>query len=1845
MRIGVALVLAVLLGGCSGSDAGSPGFGPHAHGGDASVDCIDRDGDGYGDGCAEGSDCDDRDPAVQSGCKRCALPNDGCACAEGSQPVACYLDKSTAEDGIVMCHEGTRYCRDGIWSGCEGVHSYPLPDQGTSSTSLIVNDGGPIRCNDCNVACFRITDTLDPIDGGLDDNGEGVGWHSGGGLTLGTVPDAGMPDAGMEPPMMPVCTPGVGDDPDCDGVPNQFDPYPNERPFATANPTIFLDIPPGGVGTGAIDLDFFINSADVYFLVDQSGSMADERDRLKADLTMGDFIQDATFDCADYDFDFQPNNELKAQGIVGAIRCIIRDTYFGVGLFREIPFYPYVNDSQWDDHVAFANYHDISGNVNSVLAAINRLQTISNRDWPEASMVALHTLLTGNSMYFGTTRRGIPPREDCSSLTWGYPCFRQGAIPIVVMFTDAQFHNGPDNNDFRYNSDYLSITAGTNGRYYPLPATNETFGDPANLGDLTSSYKTFTGDTAAMRADLGSAAFSCLSNSDAPDAVFQFSLTQQRSVKIESTGSQFDTVLGLYAGLPATPTTLTASTNTNEVASSAYDFDNVYNKYVVLPGSTATMAADYQWSDVGCASAGASPDAVFKFKLSQATRLAIDASGSAFDTVLALYSAAPALPPTYTGITNTNEGYLTAHSALDVYNQTKAFSGNTGSMAVDYSAAQIGCNADNGANDAVYSFNLTQPTKVRLSTEGSSYDTVIGLFDNSANPIGNTAVSPTNEIQSSAYNAGTLNGRIFKLTGSTGSMKADIGRTPIGCNSNDYAPDAVFKFSLDLPADVQIDTTGTSWDTVLSLHNSLIDAYTTYVNATNTNEKLSSAQHLGVLNSKEYRLIGASTSSMDADFSASTEATCSSSDSARDAAYSFTLDTDTLVRIDLAGSSFDTTVSLHAAPPADSVSAVPANTNEAYASALDVGPVNGMSFQKTGSTGSMGHDYNVGCTSDSAAKDAVYKFTLSSSTSVQIDTEGSTFDTVLGLYPSTIVAEPDLIDVGTGGSLQAAPNEVGTINNTWRKYKGTTLGAGADWGDSRCSSDGNAEDVYYRFTVTGSASSTRNLSISTSNSSYDTVLIVYKRNSANTSWNYYDCKQDSDATETFTDNFSPGTYLVVVKGDRSYDEGAYELSIKDNSVASSNQLTCDDDGGAIATSSKITRTLSAGTYYVVVSGGSAAASGNYTLRFRDATWWNSYGQIECDDDDGAGNSSLIERQLTAGKYYVIVKGYSYWQSGAYQLRVTDVNPPPEAIPAITCDDDSGGSSQARIVRSGANRLPAGDYWVVLKGDEDYSSGSYTVNIKDINASASGAIIECDDDSGDAGSSVIERNLTAGTYQVIVKGDGPSDEGAYQLSMRDVTNRPYNRITCDDDTGADSASYIEQNLAAGTYYVVLKGAASDQKGAYNLSLRDVTNRPLSSTHCDDNGSTNSTSKIEKTLNAGTYYVALKGKNGTAKGPYQLSIGAGATYSTRYVPPTWSDTLSAIRSSGAHVIPILSCHDDPNYGDDDGDCKQARAQAITLANASDALGENLQPLVFDIDGDGTGLSRTVVNALAELSNYLEMDVQVRVVFDPNPNPGFIVRVHAIDQVGDGCSGLIGVEHQNCVPGASPRFTIEFENPLAAPVPLHPTDPHGGYHFRAELIGDDQFIIDAIPIYIIPEDVVGDMGPEPPEYYEEGQYWQDATSQGCTGNRAPDWRDLSWNADVYRNTTVSFSACTGLVPEELQTCTPHVIASVTGGEDCTTSADCDVGYCDTDIGVCQIARAGTCATNEDCAINAFCDPAVHMCTFTGQPVYIGAPLGGDNFKPHIRMVIDLSATLPFDDPPVVHGWEMTYLCNNVL
>ena len=181
-------------------------------------------------------------------------------------------------------------------------------------------------------------------------------------------------------------------------------------------------------------------------------------------------------------------------------------------------------------------------------------------------MLALNNVVTGSGMYFGTTKRGIPPRIDCPAGTWGYPCFRDSAIPVVILFTDAMMHNGPDNNHYPYTASKLGLTRGTDMQYYPLAATYEDFGSSYNAGDLTSVVKTFTGDTTTMTSSIDRTTLSCLSQNGAPDTFVRFSLNQSRTVRISSEGTRFDTVLGLYAGQPQAPTILPASNNMNETA-------------------------------------------------------------------------------------------------------------------------------------------------------------------------------------------------------------------------------------------------------------------------------------------------------------------------------------------------------------------------------------------------------------------------------------------------------------------------------------------------------------------------------------------------------------------------------------------------------------------------------------------------------------------------------------------------------------------------------------------------------------------------------------------------------------------------------------------------------------------------------------------------------------------------------------------------------------------------------------------------------------------------------------------------------------------------------------------------------------------------------------------------------------------------------------------------------------------------------------------------------------------------------------------------------------------------------
>ena len=299
------------------------------------------------------------------------------------------------------------------------------------------------------------------------------------------------------------------------------------------------------------------------------------------------------------------------------------------------------------------------------------------------------------------------------------------------------------------------------------------------------------------------------------------------------------------------------------------------------------------------------------------------------------------------------------------------------------------------------------------------------------------------------------------------------------------------------------------------------------------------------------------------------------------------------------------------------------------------------------------------------------------------------------------------------------------------------------------------------------------------------------------------------------------------------------------------------------------------------------------------------------------------------------------------------------------------------------------------------------------------------------------------------------------------------------------------------------------------------------------------------------------------------------------------------------------------------------------------------MYDIDGDGAGLSKTVVDGIGELARYLEMNVSVRVVFEPDPNPGFGLTIKAVDEAGDGCSGLIGNEHQRCAPGATPRFEIAFNNPISLPVPLNPNDPNGGYNFRVELIGDQQFIVDKVPVYIIPRDV--DTVSQPvPQVSASGKYWQDISSPGCTGTQRPDWHDLSWSAAVPNGTTLSFGVCASDRSTDLTSCSPIPLCTVTGGGACTQDSDCTNGYCSAEHN-CQTVTANSCSLDNECSLGATCKAG--KCTFGSQPVYIGGVLGTTNYTSALRMQIGMTGNVTANTAPTVHDWSLTYVCNQAI
>jgi hypothetical protein len=414
----------------------------------------------------------------------------------------------TEERGdLVLCEAGAMYCVDGTWSECDTVHTWEVPRPKIISA--------PGACSPCNPDCFETDDDPDQTD--IDNPPDGI--------TTDNVEFTTGPPRGIRPIPTISSTGGSGVDTDGDGVPDIADDCPTVAGSAaffgcttgTGAGGFFHVLPPGASAVDPLTFNVKLTEADIYILVDTTGSMGDEINNLRAGLTTG--ILDPA--CP------------SLRGVIGAIRCTIPGTWFGVGRFDDYPVGSY-GSSSWGDR-PFTNLQDLTSSTTAAQNAVNMLFTRNGSDIPESNSQALYAVASGNGLsLYGN--QYTPPRTGCPAGRWGYPCFRPNVIPIVIMITDAAMHNGPNGNDYS-GTTLGTVNAGSLGN------TNNT----VDIGDVSTGMRRFTGSTSnanndfTKRCDGGS-------NDNSNDRLITFTVTNTAQITMDLSGSTYDTYIDLYSG-------------------------------------------------------------------------------------------------------------------------------------------------------------------------------------------------------------------------------------------------------------------------------------------------------------------------------------------------------------------------------------------------------------------------------------------------------------------------------------------------------------------------------------------------------------------------------------------------------------------------------------------------------------------------------------------------------------------------------------------------------------------------------------------------------------------------------------------------------------------------------------------------------------------------------------------------------------------------------------------------------------------------------------------------------------------------------------------------------------------------------------------------------------------------------------------------------------------------------------------------------------------------------------------------------------------------------------------------
>ncbi len=161
-----------------------------------------------------------------------------------------------------------------------------------------------------------------------------------------------------------------------------------------------------------LDFATSIQNADVYFLMDETGSMGGSISSLASGIS----------------------------DLISRVRAVIPNSWFGLGGFRDYPTGSYGSPGD----KPYEHYLDVTDDLAAAMGAAGGVyEPAGGADGAESHGQAIWSAVTGGELFASPARVDNPSFMACPTERFGYPCFREDAVPIIVLIADIYMHNGP----------------------------------------------------------------------------------------------------------------------------------------------------------------------------------------------------------------------------------------------------------------------------------------------------------------------------------------------------------------------------------------------------------------------------------------------------------------------------------------------------------------------------------------------------------------------------------------------------------------------------------------------------------------------------------------------------------------------------------------------------------------------------------------------------------------------------------------------------------------------------------------------------------------------------------------------------------------------------------------------------------------------------------------------------------------------------------------------------------------------------------------------------------------------------------------------------------------------------------------------------------------------------------------------------------------------------------------------------------------------------------------------------------------------------------------------------------